>query len=243
MLTLTERKIRLLAKRSWAGTVYPAVAPLFLLALYVFVFHSVFKEQIHDYPIYVFAGLLPWTFVAQTLGDAITTLTLDADLIRRTPFRYELLPIASVTAMSLYFLFDLACFVLILACLGRLAFLPLIAIVIPVVCLYLLVTTISMFLALIDIYNRDLRRFLANLLTVWFFLVPIVYTQAQNHRLSFLRYVDPVNIIITEFRNILYYRELPPNHTMFEGIIICTALMGIALLVYRRFDDRLPREV
>jgi lipopolysaccharide transport system permease protein len=243
LITLIERKLRLLTKRSWVGFTYPIIAPVFLFTLYIFVFHQVFKTPIHDYPIYLFSGLLPWTFVAQTLPDSITSLSAEADLIRRSNFRYELLPIASVSALSFHFLVALTGFIIVLAAVGHLNPVVLPLLVIPVMCLYLLVTTISMILALIDVYNRDIRRFLGNFLTIWFFLVPIVYGQAQVKSLDFLRYVDPVNILVSEFRAILYYQSFPAVHTLFEGLIICAGLFAGSIVVYRRFDDRLPREV
>jgi ABC-type polysaccharide/polyol phosphate export permease len=242
-LTLLERKLRLYSKRSWLGTAYPAIAPLFLFVLYIFVFHRVLKVHATDYPIYLFAGLLPWTFLAQTLPDTITSVSYDAELIRRSAFRYELLPLASVTAMSLYFLATLAGFVVVLACTGRLNVVLLPVLIVPVACLYLLVATLGMLLALLDVYNRDLRRLLGNLLTIWFFLIPIVYVQSQAKVLVPLRYIDPANILVSEFRNILAYRDLPPWHTMIEGVAISLFIFALALYTYRRFDDRLPREV
>jgi lipopolysaccharide transport system permease protein len=243
LITLVERKIRLLSKRSWLGAAWPVFAPLFLFVLYLFVFHRVLKVQATNYPTYLFAGLLPWTFLAQTLPDTITSISLDAELIRRSAFRYELLPIASVSALSIHFLITLAGFVIVLAALGHLNYAVLPALVVPTVCLYLLVTTLGMFLALIDVYNRDLRRLLANLLTIWFFLIPIVYLQSQAKVLIPLRYLDPANILVSEFRAILAYQHLPAVHTMVSGLAICIGIFALALFTYRRFDDRLPREV
>jgi lipopolysaccharide transport system permease protein len=243
LITLIERKLRLYSKRSWLGTAYPAIAPIFLFVLYIFVFHRVLKVQAVDYPVYLFAGLLPWTFLAQTLPDTITSVSFDAELIRRSAFRYELLPMASVTAMSLYFLATLTGFIIVLACLGHIDAVLLPVLVVPVVCLYLLVATLGMLLALLDVYNRDLRRLLSNLLTIWFFLIPIVYVQKQAKVLVPLRYIDPANILVSEFRNVLVYQTLPPWHTMISGLAICLVIFALALYVYRRFDDRLPREV
>jgi ABC-type polysaccharide/polyol phosphate export permease len=222
---------------------WPAIAPLFLFALYIFVFHRVLKVSTTDYPVYLFAGLLPWTFLAQTLPDTITSISFDAELIRRSAFRYQLLPLASVTAMSMYFLITLAGFIVVLACVGDLDAVILPALIIPVVCLYLLVSTLGMFLALIDVYSRDLRRLLANLLTIWFFLIPIVYVQSQATGLTPLRYIDPANILVSEFRSILVYGQLPPWHTLILGLVICVLIFALALFTYQRFDDRLPREV
>jgi ABC-type polysaccharide/polyol phosphate export permease len=238
-----ERRIRLDVKRSWLGVVFPVLSPFVLLALYVFVFHQVFKVPIPDYWIYLFSGLLPWSYLSQTLPNALTSLSFDAELIKRSAFRYELLPIATVTAAGLYFCLTTTIFVVALALLGHLDYVLLPALVVPMLCLYLLMDTLAVALSLIDVYNRDLRRLLGNLLTVWFFLIPIVYGQSQAHALSFLRYIDPANLLVSEFRSILYYRQFPAVHTFVSGAAICAGILALTLAVFHRFSDRLPREL
>jgi ABC-type polysaccharide/polyol phosphate export permease len=115
---------------------------------------------------------------------------------------------------------------------------------IPVACLYLFVGALGVLLALIDVYNRDLRHVLANLLTVWFFLVPIVYTQQDlGGGLQFLDSVDPANLIVGQFRDVLYYGSISHPGHMVEMLAICLATWLICLEVFRRHDPRLPKEV
>lgn len=243
LVTLVERKILIYSKRSWFGMAWPLVSPVLLFGLYLFIFHTVLHVNVHDYAIYLFAGLLPWTFVAQTLPDAIVSLTSEADIVRRSFFFQALLPIASVVALFVYFVVTLTIFIIVLLSLGYLNPVVLPAIVIPTACLLLLVSCLGMLLALLDVYNHDLRRYLANLLTAWFFLLPIVYRPHQVKLLNPLRYLDPVNILVSEFRAILYYGTLPPAHTLASGLAICIGLFSASLLLYRRFRDRLPREL
>ena len=62
-----------------------------------------------------------------------------------------------------------------------------------------------MLLALIDVFNRDLRYLLNNLLTVWFFLVPIVYHRRMVERPApLVTAVDPMRWIVDQFRDVLY---------------------------------------
>jgi lipopolysaccharide transport system permease protein len=244
LTALIVRQLRLRSKRSPMGVMWPIVAPVLLLALYVFVFHHVFRVPIHNYAEFLFAGLLPWTFLAQTLGSAVVSLSNEPELIRRTRFPYELLPLANVTAMSVYFLASLGGFVLYLAIAGHLVVALLPALVFPLLSLYLFVAALALVLALIDVYNRDLRQVLANLLTVWFFLVPIVYQQARlGPELHFLQSVDPANVIVGQFRAVLYYGNLSHPSHMAELLALCLATWLICLTVFRRFSPRLPKEV
>jgi ABC-type polysaccharide/polyol phosphate export permease/GT2 family glycosyltransferase len=241
---LVQRQLLLLRKRSVLGLLWPVVTPLVMLALYSFVFHSVLNVPIPRYRVFLFAGLLPWSFVSQTLGTAITSLSYDAELIRRARFSYSLLPLASEIAASTYFLATLAVFVGYLGAVGDLNWSVLPAIVLPVFSLYFLVGAIACVLALIDVYNRDLRQVLSNILTVWFFLTPIVYQQqALHHGLLFTRSVDPLNLIIGEFRDVLYYGRLQrPLH----DVIVLFATGGLLLLatsLIKRADASLPKDV
>ncbi|HMD44626.1 MAG TPA: hypothetical protein VKG43_00600 [Acidimicrobiales bacterium] len=244
LLTMIERKIRLRTKRTWIGTIWPIIAPVFLFALYVYVFHTVFRVPQPRYGLYLFIGLLPWTFLAQTLSDAMLSMSSEAVLIRRSAFRHEVLPIASVVTMSLYFLVTLGALIVYLGASGQLhaALLPLL--VVPVLSLYLLVGALATVLALIDVYNRDLRQLLSNVLTVWFFLVPIVYRQHMvAGQLQFLRSVDPVAMIVGEFRQILFYgRVTEPSHAGYV-VAICAACFAGAVALVRRSSRHLAKDV
>lgn len=242
--SLVERELRLSAKRAWIGVVWPFVAPLFLLGLYVFVFQHVFRTPVPHYALFLFAGLLPWSFLVLSLGSAVTRLSSEAELIRRSRFPYELIPIAAVASSGIYFLISLAGFSVYLAVAGYLRLVLVPVLILPIVSLLLLVMSLAMLLALIDVYNRDLRAVLGNLLTLWFFLVPIVYRQAMvGRKLGVLRSIDPMNITIGQFRDILLFGHIShPGHLALM-LVICTSLFVASLAVFRRFAGDLPKNV
>ena len=240
LTVLIGRQYRLRSKRAVLGVVWPIIAPLFLLALYTQVFQPVFKVPIKDYSVYVTSGLLPWSFLAQTLGQSVTCLTNDADLIRRTRFRAELLPISVTIVMASYFVVTLAGFVAWLAVFGDVNMTLLPVVVFPFVSLVLFVTGLSILLSLLDVYNRDIRQVLGNLLTVWFFLVPVLYRPGMTHGWLFsLRSVDPMNMVVGEFHDVLYRGAISvPSHVP-EVALVCVAWCAGALFVFRRLGRNL----
>lgn len=245
LFTLVERQARLRLKRSLFGVVWPLVSPMFLLGLYLFVFGSVFDVPIDDYGVYLLAGLLPWTLLVQAIHDSLQSISFEPDLVRRAPFPLHLLPLARVAVMTVPFLVLLT---LATAYVGLvherglvLSALP--AIVLPVVSLILLVASISMLLALLDVFNRDLRYVLNNLLTVWFFLVPIVYhRQMVDGPVRTVTAADPMRWIIGQFRDVLYDGQvdlLAPVLTL-AG---CAVLFVGSLYWFRRLAVDLAKEV
>ena len=242
--TLVERQLRLRTKRSVLGVVWPVVAPLFLLALYTFVFGSVFDAPIDRYGIYLFAGLLPWTFLVQTVHDALQSISFEPDLVRRAPFPYELLPLSRVVVLALPFVLVLAGFVGWVAVADdlRLAVLPLLAV--AVAAHVLLVATLAMLLALVDVFNRDIRQVLNNLLTVWFFLVPIVYSgRMAGDRLEAVRALDPMGHVVGLFRQVLYVGRVTSWTPWLVTPLLCGAAFAAGLAVFRRLAVDLAKDV
>jgi ABC-type polysaccharide/polyol phosphate export permease len=242
--TLVERQLRLRAKRSVLGVLWPVVAPLFLLALYTFVFGSVFEAPIDRYGIYLFAGLLPWTFLVQTVHDALQSISFEPDLVRRAPFPHELLPLSRVAVMLLPFLVVLLGFVGWVAATDDLrpALLPLLPV--AVVALVLLVATLAVLLALVDVFNRDLRQVLNNLLTVWFFLVPIVYSpRMAGDRLEVVRALDPVHRVVGLFRDVLYDGRVGDWWPWVLTPLGCALAFVAGLALFRRLAVDLAKEV
>lgn len=242
--TLVERQLRLRSKRALIAGIWPLVAPLVLLALYGFVFSSIFDVPVPRYGVFLFAGLLPWSLMAQGLGASVTAVATEPELVRRVRFPYEYLPMSVVVTLALFFLVDLVGFVVYLGVTGGLRVVLVPVLVVPTVALVLLVMSLAAILALIDVYNRDLRVLLANALTVWFFLLPVVYSREMaGDRLQFLRSVDPMNMIVGQFRDILYYGQVSQPSRMAAMFAICVAFAAASLAGFRHFAPALPRDV
>jgi lipopolysaccharide transport system permease protein len=244
LITLVERNFRLRAKRAWIGVVWPLIAPYLLLAMYSFVFKRIFDVPLPHYPEFLFAGLLPWTLLSQSLGQTQSSLTSEPDVIRRSRFPYEFLPVSVVLMSTLWFVISLALFVGYLGAVGRLEWAMVPLLVLPSISLVLLVMGIGALLSIVDVYNRDLRSILANILTVWFFLVPIVYHQNMaGEGLQFLRSVDPMNMIVGQYRDLLYYGHVSRPLHMMLMVVVCTAFSLVCRAVFRRWSPQLPRDI
>ncbi|MGH8976953.1 MAG: ABC transporter permease [Acidimicrobiia bacterium] len=235
LVVLVERQLRLRAKRSVFGVVWPIIAPLLLLALYTFVFGRVFDVALDDYPVFLFAGLLPWSFLVQSVHDGLQSISFEPDLVRRAPFPYVFLPLARVIVMAIPFLVLLLGFVVFSAATSRLQLEQLPLLVIPVVSVLLIVATLTTLLALVDVFNRDIRYVLNNIITVWFFLAPIVYTKRMTEEhLQWLQWADPMAWVIKQFQDLLYWGE---PFSLASAVFVPLAALCIfcaGLVVFRR---------
>ena len=132
------------------GYFWSLVNPLLLLLVYTFVFSVVlpgFRGDLEPYALFLFCGLLPWTWFSSSLLESSNSLIAGGNLIKKVLFPAEILPIVSVLANLFHFLFALP----ILA--GFLVFYarplePLELIWFPVLVLVQLVLTLGLALAL-----------------------------------------------------------------------------------------------
>jgi ABC-type polysaccharide/polyol phosphate export permease len=110
--------------------------------------------------------------------------------------------------------------------------------------LILLVTGICIVVSLIDVYSHDLRQVLGNLLTIWFFIVPIVYRPGMAPGgARFLRSVDPMNMIVGQMRDALYFGRLSRPWHLVLMLLVSAAVLALSIVVFRRFSTSLAKDV
>lgn len=183
LVTLTAREIKARYRGSVLGFFWSLVNPLLLLAVYSFVFGFVFRRPLggatEPYALFLIAGLFPWIWVSSSLLEGTLALTVNAPLLRKAVFPGELLPVVPVLANLLHLLLALPVLAAALAA-GRWLGYPVGgwgALLLPaVVALQLpMLAGLALGLAALHAHFKDVRDLLANLLTLLFFLAPILY--------------------------------------------------------------------
>ncbi len=243
-ITLCERQVRLRRQRSVLGLVYPLIVPLLMLGMYTFLFKGVFNVPIRGYPGYLFIGILPWSFFTQSMYQALQSISGEAELLRRASFPTELLPLSIVAVNAILFLVLVAGSVAYGLYAQQLTWTLVPFLAIPLVAVALLVASGALLVALVDVYNRDLRYVLGNLLQFWFFLIPIVYRPDMvKGNLRILRSIDPMNMIVGQMRDVLYYGHFsrPLNSSLM--LAVCGIVFGASVLLFRRVAPVLARDV
>lgn len=183
LATLTARELKARYRGSVLGFFWSLVNPLLLLAVYSFVFGFVFRRPVgatvEPYALFLVAGLFPWIWVSSSLLEGTLALTTNAALLRKAVFPAELLPVVPVLANLLHLLLALPIVAGALG-IGRWLGYPLGgwgALTVPAVIALQLVTLAGMALGLaaLNAHFKDVRDLLGNLLTLLFFLTPILY--------------------------------------------------------------------
>ena len=247
--SLVARELKARYRGSALGFVWSFINPLLLLLIYSFVFTTVMPnttEGVQPYQLFMFCGILPWTWFSSSLSEAANSLIAGGNLIKKVLFPAEVLPIVTVLANMVHFLLGLPILAIFLLYYRA----PLNAtdlIWFPLVLLTQLILTIALALIVsaLTVHFRDLKDLLANLLTFWFFATPIIYpmTMAPGIGRTLLN-VNPFTHLAISYQEILFY-DGPYGHwrwliaLMFGSV----ALFLFGYFLFDRLRDSFAEEV
>ena len=139
--------------------------------------------EIEPYALFMFCGILPWTWFSSSLSESANVLIGHGNLIKKVLFPAEILPIVTVLANMVHFFLGLPILIGFLIyywrpiTLGEIAWFPVVVLIQA-----LFTTGMALILSALTVHFRDIKDLLSNLLTFWFFATPIIYpmTQAVN---------------------------------------------------------------
>src|SRR5205809_6200613 len=105
---LTARDLKARYRGSVLGFFWSLANPLLLLGVYTLVFTKFFPQQVGPtYPLFLFAGILPWTFFSAAVLESTNAITANAGLIKKVMFPAEALPLVVVLSHLVHFVLAL----------------------------------------------------------------------------------------------------------------------------------------
>ena len=249
--SLVARELKARYRGSALGLFWSFGNPLLLLTIYSIVFNYFQppRTDIKPYALFLCCGLLPWTWFAASLNESANSLVSAGNLIKKVLFPAEILPIVSVLANMVQFLIGLPILVGFLiyyayfdpsaALTPRVALHPAELIWLPLVVGVQLVLTMGLafVLSALTVHFRDVRDILTNILTLWFFATPIIYSWrvAESTKLKLLIDLNPFSHLAISYQEILFNPENAFGHRWW---LVALAAASIALFVggYWLFD-------
>jgi lipopolysaccharide transport system permease protein len=216
--SLVARELKARYRGSALGFVWSFVNPLLLLLIYSFVFTTVMPnttEGVQPYQLFMFCGILPWTWFSSSLSEAANSLIAGGNLIKKVLFPAEVLPLVSVLTNMVHFFLGLPILVAFLVVYHQYP-LPANLMWFPVaVAIQLLFTSaLALILAALAVHFRDIKDILSNLLTLWFFATPIIYPWFQPSVQKFHLFFDinPFTHLAVSYQEILFFNRGPVGH-------------------------------
>jgi len=248
--SLVARELKARYRGSFLGFFWSFINPLLLLLVYSFVFSYVMNaaqdERVTPYALFMFCGILPWTWFSSSLAESSNVLISGGNLIKKVLFPAEVLPIVTSLANMVHFLLGLPILVIFLAyyrapiTLGELAWFPVIVLV-----QLILTTGLGLLVAALTVHFRDIRDILSNVLSLWFFATPIIYPWQHAPDLGkwFLN-VNPFTHLAISYQEVLFFKG-PFGHWRWLLALAAGSIVFFlfAYFVFDRLRDTFAEEV
>jgi len=238
LLTLARKDFFVRYRRAIFGTAWAVVLPIVQATVLAIVFTRVARVQTTvSYPVFVFSGLLPWTYFSTSVAYASTSIVDGHGLATKVYFPRALLPLSTVIGSFLSFLPNLV-ILLAAALIFRVGLGPRALLLIPATFLMLALTAVfGLVLSAAHVYFRDVRYIVQASLLAWFWGSAIFYPlNLPKGILRSLIEANPVTGMIELFRAAIVGGD-PGWHTALWWSLAWVAGLGAAAVeLYRRFD-------
>jgi lipopolysaccharide transport system permease protein len=226
---------------SFMGLFWSVIHPIVLLISYTFVFLVVFKQRplpdtgTTSFPLFLFCSILPWLFFQETLQRSSTVIIDNANLITKTLFPSEILPLSVLLAAFVNHLIGFAILLcIIFFTIGKVSFFIL---MIPVYLFLLMLFTLglSWFVSSLNVFVRDVSQVLTVILTFWFWFTPIFYTSDRlSPRLMFLVRWNPMAPVVMGYRDCLLRMRMPDLGVLAVFALISFVVFAAGGLFFRK---------
>ena len=247
---LTARDLKARYRGSVLGFFWSLANPLLLLGVYTLVFTKFFPQQVvQSYPLFLFSGILPWTFFSAAVLEATQSISSNAGLIKKVMFPAEALPLVVVLSHLVHFL---AALPIMLA--AMLAFTAMnkftmswTILLAPVLMLLqaMFVAGLAMIVSSASVLFRDLRDIVANLLQLGFFVTPILYLieNIQSRPLRALLRVNPMTPFVVSYQDIFFFGRTPNASDAFLMVAYASVSLWAGIFVFGRLRDTLAEAI
>ena len=204
---LTWRDVKVRYKQTALGAAWAILQPVFMTLVFTIFFGrlaGVGAQVKIPYPLFALAGLVPWTFFANTLTTSGNSLVNNAGLITKVYFPRMIVPISAVAAGLVDFL---VAFAVLAAVMAYYAVAPTVSVLmlVPLVALtFLFALAVGMWVSALNVKYRDVRFVMPFVIQLWLFVSSVIMpSSALGGRWQLLLTINPMSGLIEGYRSAL----------------------------------------
>jgi lipopolysaccharide transport system permease protein len=211
--TLIRREVVGRYQGSMLGLLWSFFNPVLMLAVYTFVFGTVFRarwtpasESQSEFALAMFCGLMMFNFFSECVNRAPTLILANVNFVKKVVFPLEVLPVVMLGSAGFHLLVSLGVWLLFYAVMAGVPHWTLLQLPFAVLPLVLFTLGISWFLAALGVYLRDVAQVVGVATAVLMFLSPIFYpVSALPESLRPLVELSPLSFTVEQARNVMLW--------------------------------------
>src|SRR4051794_38727813 len=240
---LARRQVASMHRFTLLGWAWPVVRQLAQLAVLVFVFSTILNLGIANFPVFVFSGLIAWTWFAGGVQQGTAALIVNRHLVFQPRFPVGVLPIVAVAVPFIDVLLVLPVLLVMLIVSGTLSWTVFLLLPLLVV-QFVLMSGIAWLTGAAYVFMRDVENVVGVGLTLVFYCTPIFYSISSiPERYQSLLRLNPMTTLVESYRGVLMGTEFPHAQRLAAVAIGSVALAVVGWLAFRRAEPRFVDEL
>lgn len=228
------------------GNIWWVMDPLLQMLVYValITFVAGGALEIEDYPLFVFAAILPWKWFSSAVNDAILSVVSRERIIKQVAFPKIILPVAATVGGVANFAFGLIPLVGLMLLFYRdriawtLLLIPLIAVV-----QFAFTLGVAIVLGALNVFYRDVANVARHILRLWFYLSPALYSleaiSGILERQPLVRIVfalNPFTYMFEAYRDVIYLGVAPPFLELGALLVVSLVVLAFCTYLFKRLE-------
>jgi lipopolysaccharide transport system permease protein len=241
-LTIKEFKLRY--RNSVLGFIWSLLNPLAMMFILTIVFSTLLKFGTENFPIFLLPALLAWRFFSISTSMSLTSIIGNSPLVTKVYFPRWLLILSSNLANLIGSSLEFVVLLPLLILFGMKATLLIFLLPSFLVIEFILIFGISLPLAALNVYYRDIHQVWDIALQAGFFLTPIIYSISLiPNKYVFYYSLNPITRIIGSIRKLLYYNTIPDLLDFSIPIVGSLLLLVMGYYIFRKLEPRFAEEI
>jgi lipopolysaccharide transport system permease protein len=238
---LTWRDVKVRYKQTLLGAAWAILQPVMMMVVFTVFFARMAKvPSAHvPYPVFVFAGLLPWTFFATAIASGAASVVGSERLITKIYFPRLAIPFAAVGAALVDFAIAFGVLLVLMLWYHILPGVQILLVPVLVLMLTLAALGVGTLLAALTVAYRDFKYVVPFLVQLWLFATPSIYMDVFNSdssRMELALWINPMVSVIASFRAVMLGQPLHWEHLLISAGFSVAALV-VGCLYFRRVED------
>jgi len=241
-LTIKEFKLRY--RNSVLGFLWSLLNPLAMMFILTVVFSTLLKFGTENFPIFLLPALLTWRFFSISTSMSLTSIIGNSPLVTKVYFPRWLLILSSNLANLIGSSLEFVVLLPLLILFGMKITFLILLLPIFLAIEFILIFAISLPLAALNVYYRDIHQVWDITLQAGFFLTPIIYSiDLIPDRFVVYYSLNPITRIIGSIRKLIYYNIMPTLFDFVVPIIGAFLLLTVGYYIFRRLEPRFAEEI
>ena len=234
---LVVRDLKVKYRRSFLGYLWSLLNPLMMMSVMSYIFSTLFKSNIPNFPLYLICGQTLWAFFNESTNMAMYSVIQNGSLIKKVYVPKFIFPLSRVLSSFVTMSFSLAAILIVMIFTKAAFYWTTLLFWVPLLLLFMFCCGIGLMLSALSVYFRDITHLYGVLMFALMYFTPIFYDMSflpENVQRSIT--FNPMYNYITFFRSVILYGQFPGAQVWTMCIVSGLVSLVAGLLVFKKLQ-------